>query len=75
LNFIPRFDIIPVSAMLSEALEHVLLLRVQLKAFESGVVVTGGMSKSRLSALAFLAVDGNLNDKLGSTASMIRGLR
>ena len=67
------FDIIPASAMFSEALERLSFLRLLLKAIEKGIPISSEISKKKLkSQLAFMTMDVGENFQ---SPNIIRGLR
>lgn len=74
LKFSPFFDVPPLVSMISEALEYVTLLKVQLKALASGIEIGTSLSKSRLTTLAWLT-QSSAADITHSQMSVIRGLR
>lgn len=71
---LPSFEVIPVSAMLHEAFEHLELLRLQLKAIEKGIHIDVDVARKKLkSQLAFLTMD-EYNEAFQGP-NIVRGLR
>lgn len=73
LKFCPFFETVPMSAMLFEASEQCMFLKLQLKAIEMGIPINGEVSKERLtSLLAFEVVEHN---EKWASSGVIRALR
>lgn len=73
-KFCAPFEIIPISAMLYEASERCVFLRLQLKAIEMDIAVNAAvLDKNLTTVLAFHSLDGYSKDVV--TAEVMRALR